>query len=89
MPLIKFTREEIKKDELECSVCKEQFKENEEIKQMPCKHNFHNECLDPWLFDVILSLFFSMFYFFKHNSCPVCRFNLPLENQNLTNKNSE
>ena len=63
LPLIKFTKEEIEKQEYECSVCKELFKENEEIKQIPCKHNFHNECLSPWLDDVYIN-YLKVYLFF-------------------------
>ena len=47
----------------ECVVCKEEFDHNHSIKEMPCAHIFHVDCLDPWLK--------------TRNSCPVCRFELP------------
>ena len=39
-------------DESECPVCQEEFKENEEIIEMPCKHGFHQSCLLTWLKEV-------------------------------------
>ncbi len=46
----------------ECSVCKDEFEDREELVLMPCKHLFHGACLVPWLK--------------MHNSCPTCRYEL-------------
>ncbi|WOH14574.1 hypothetical protein DCAR_0934094 [Daucus carota subsp. sativus] len=48
-----------------CAVCKEQFVVDNEAKQLPCNHIYHEECILPWLK--------------SHNSCPVCRFKMPSE----------
>ncbi|KAK7826787.1 e3 ubiquitin-protein ligase ring1-like [Quercus suber] len=53
------------KDNLQCSVCLDDFEMGAEAKQMPCKHKFHNGCILPWLE--------------LHSSCPVCRFQLPAD----------
>ena len=37
---------------LECSICLEEFVENEEIRVLPCNHKFHPVCIDPWLLNV-------------------------------------
>ena len=37
----------------ECAVCQDQFIMEEKVKQLPCKHNFHTPCIDPWLKMVI------------------------------------
>ena len=42
----------------ECSICFDQFKENEMLKQLPCEHIFHKECLGQW--------------FLNMNNCPFC-----------------
>ncbi|XP_041005466.1 E3 ubiquitin-protein ligase RHA2B-like [Juglans microcarpa x Juglans regia] len=44
----------------ECAVCLSEFKEDEEIRKLKCKHIFHKDCLDRWL---------------QHCSatCPLCR----------------
>lgn len=42
-----------------CSVCWEDFKLEEQVKQLECQHCFHNDCIVPWLQ--------------LHGTCPVCR----------------
>ncbi|XP_026444414.1 E3 ubiquitin-protein ligase SDIR1-like [Papaver somniferum] len=47
-------------DELTCSVCLEQVNEGEIIRTLPCLHQFHSSCIDPWLR--------------QQGTCPVCKF---------------
>uniref|UniRef100_A0A7N0V5E2 RING-type E3 ubiquitin transferase n=1 Tax=Kalanchoe fedtschenkoi TaxID=63787 RepID=A0A7N0V5E2_KALFE len=51
--------------DLLCAICKDQFLADVEAKQLPCTHLYHSDCILPWLA--------------QHNSCPVCRFKLPVE----------
>ncbi|KAG5580652.1 hypothetical protein AABB24_017146 [Solanum stoloniferum] len=48
-----------------CAVCKDQFLLDMQVKMLPCKHMYHSDCILPWLE--------------MNNSCPVCRFQLPTE----------
>ncbi|KAI3823155.1 hypothetical protein L1987_04587 [Smallanthus sonchifolius] len=52
-----------------CSVCLEDFEVGNEVKEMPCKHRFHGECILTWL-DL-------------HSTCPVCRYQLPSDESKL------
>lgn len=47
-------------DELTCSVCLETVNVGELIRSLPCLHQFHAECIDPWLR--------------QQGTCPVCKF---------------
>ncbi|KAK7300288.1 hypothetical protein RJT34_11130 [Clitoria ternatea] len=62
MPTIKITQAHLRSDS-HCPVCKERFELGSEARQMPCNHIYHSDCIVPWLV--------------QHNSCPVCRVELP------------
>ncbi|XP_062157350.1 E3 ubiquitin-protein ligase SDIR1 isoform X1 [Alnus glutinosa] len=47
-------------DELTCSVCLEQVNVGELIRSLPCLHQFHANCIDPWLR--------------QQGTCPVCKY---------------
>ena len=55
-----------------CAVCKDEFIIGQECLLMPCQHHFHKDCLLPWLNE--------------RNSCPVCRFELPTDDEDFENR---
>ena len=32
-----------------CCVCLDTFHEHDPLRRLPCKHEFHADCVDPWL----------------------------------------
>jgi ribosomal protein L12E/L44/L45/RPP1/RPP2 len=46
--------------EEKCSVCMTSIETEQEVSELPCKHEFHSECIEPWLKE----------YNYK---CPICR----------------
>ena len=42
-----------------CVICIEEYKDNDNIRQLPCQHVFHQKCIDSW--------------FLKRQTCPICR----------------
>ncbi|CAK9232335.1 unnamed protein product [Sphagnum troendelagicum] len=51
----------------ECAVCREAMAVGDKMQVMPCKHDFHVDCLKPWLDE--------------HNSCPVCRYQMRTDDE--------
>ncbi|XP_027342332.1 E3 ubiquitin-protein ligase RING1-like [Abrus precatorius] len=73
LPNISVTEELLASDSSQCAVCKDTFELRELAKQMPCKHIYHSDCILPWLE--------------LHNSCPVCRFELPTDDPEYEQRN--
>lgn len=65
IPTVTITAEQAR-DNLQCAICMEDFKENETAKRLPCSHHFHEECILRWLR--------------LHGTCPTCRVTLDGEN---------
>lgn len=38
--------------QLQCPVCMDDFEQGQEMRVLPCHHNFHPDCIDPWLLNV-------------------------------------
>jgi E3 ubiquitin-protein ligase RNF115/126 len=43
------------------------YHEEDELRQLPCNHDFHMQCIDTWLT--------------LHNSCPCCRKEININKQ--------
>mmetsp|Transcript_26532 Transcript_26532/g.43419 ORF Transcript_26532/g.43419 Transcript_26532/m.43419 type:complete len:276 (+) Transcript_26532:124-951(+) len=50
----------------ECAICKEKFHKGELVKELPCTHRYHKDCITPWLH--------------RRNTCPTCRHRLRTDN---------
>jgi E3 ubiquitin-protein ligase RNF115/126 len=61
LPMVKLTQMHLDNDP-SCPVCKEEFEVGGEVKELPCAHFYHSDCIVPWLR--------------IHNTCPVCRYEL-------------
>lgn len=44
-----------------CVICLEAFKIGDEVRELPCHHEYHTMCIDPWLTS-------------KSAECPLCKF---------------
>ncbi|NXF62489.1 RN126 ligase, partial [Ciccaba nigrolineata] len=65
LPTVQIAQEHVDSG-LECPVCKEDYTVGENVRQLPCNHLFHNNCIVPWLE--------------QHDTCPVCRKSLSGQN---------
>ncbi len=34
---------------VKCQVCQFSYEENDELRELPCEHYFHKDCIDSWL----------------------------------------
>eukprot|EP00249_Psilotum_nudum_P012769 c23971_g2_i1 orf=675-1820(-) len=75
MPTMTITEEQLKIDAIQCAVCKDDFEIGVEVRQMPCKHLYHADCILPWLT--------------YHSSCPVCRYKMPTEDLDHDGRRSQ
>ncbi|KAL0862377.1 hypothetical protein Bca101_041495 [Brassica carinata] len=70
LPLVQIAQTHLESDsQSHCAVCKETFLLSSAAREMPCKHIYHDDCILPWLA--------------IRNSCPVCRHELPSEEEDV------
>ncbi|XP_024392985.1 E3 ubiquitin-protein ligase RING1-like [Physcomitrium patens] len=74
MPTIQISQEHLGTDAMQCAVCKDEFELGALVRQMPCKHMYHADCILPWLA--------------QHNSCPVCRYEMPTDDHSYNQSHS-
>uniref|UniRef100_A0A1Y9H9H6 RING-type domain-containing protein n=1 Tax=Anopheles farauti TaxID=69004 RepID=A0A1Y9H9H6_9DIPT len=65
--IAKIPTKSIKSDDKEidndcCAICIEPYKVTDVIRVLPCKHEFHKVCIDPWLLE--------------HRTCPMCKMDI-------------
>lgn len=75
LPSVKVDKEMLESDYSDCAVCKDGFELDEEVKKLPCKHMYHPDCILPWLE--------------LHNTCPVCRFELPTDDPDYESRSRQ
>ena len=49
LPTRRFRRKAGSKDEESCSICMSEYKMAEDVQMLPCKHEYHKDCLLEWL----------------------------------------
>jgi hypothetical protein len=78
LPVFKFNQlpPEIKNSN-ECSICRDNFNPNDDVRVLLCKHYFHKSCIDQWLSQ-------------ENVRCPLCRHDnrQPLTTNSTTNHNT-
>jgi hypothetical protein len=51
-----------------CAICIEEYEEGEQLRQLPCDHCFHHDCIMPWLTE-------------RSPSCPLCKSEVLVEDE--------
>ncbi|KAJ1656851.1 hypothetical protein IWQ61_003650 [Dispira simplex] len=73
--VLKQSREE--DDEILCSICLDVFDLDQRVRQLPCRHVFHIDCIDPWLAAACMEpeeATGTSRVWFKHPPvCPMCK----------------
>jgi len=59
---IKLGDKEVQGDGECCAICIEPYRTTEVVRILPCRHEFHRGCIDPWLLE--------------HRTCPMCKMDI-------------
>lgn len=65
LPTVRLSREVLEENNVVCAICKDEVSGEEMVRQLPCLHYYHGDCIVPWLK--------------IRNTCPVCRHELPTD----------
>ncbi|XP_074527574.1 E3 ubiquitin-protein ligase RNF43 isoform X1 [Halichoeres trimaculatus] len=52
-----------------CAICLEEFQDGQHLRIISCAHEFHKDCVDPWLI--------------QHRTCPLCMHNIMGEEKHV------
>ncbi|KAE8672318.1 RNF181 protein [Hibiscus syriacus] len=69
------TQEDLMNNNALCAICKDEINLGETMKQLPCAHRYHGDCITPWLG--------------IRNTCPVCRHELPTDDAEYERRRSQ
>lgn len=69
LPLFVMDKKDVEQNP-ECPICNDINEVGDTLSQMPCLHMYHTDCIMPWLR--------------QHNSCPMCRSELKLDNGSVS-----
>ena len=58
--IFKENKEDIKTQNEKCTICQDEFRDNDETRLLKCKHLYHKDCIDNWLLN-------------HSPKCPYCR----------------
>ncbi|KAL9538682.1 hypothetical protein MBANPS3_010750 [Mucor bainieri] len=76
LPTYVFRREKIVDVEhTECAICLEDYVEGDQLRTLPCKHEFHAKCVDAWLTS-------------HKKFCPICKFDICQKTDSSKSNNS-
>jgi len=60
LPKRNYSSKDADQDHNVCSICLEEYVDGDELRILPCKHEFHVACVDPWLL-------------LRKKFCPLCK----------------
>ena len=61
LPVVEYSLEE--HTDTACAICIDEYELGEKLRQLPCGHIFHQDCIIPWLTE-------------RHASCPLCKYDI-------------
>merc|ERR1712217_261715 len=64
LPMVHFTSGEIQAESFcaTCTICLDDFHDGDVARRLPCRHDFHSECIKKWLR--------------RSKQCPLCKYSI-------------